>query len=150
MHYGPPLSKSRLSRRTDEHCLAVLPELLSETKEHERLKLVLSILPEAYKAEDGPFPDADTLRRIHVGYRQVLDTLSPTDQKKVAERFAESIRNDSSERIQAYSDAFFSARDIKHLDSKDSAIVLKYLLNRLDQPATPITEEFLESSGIRR
>lgn len=143
LNYGLTAEQIVRKVRSDEHCLVVLPELLSDTKEHERVRLVTSVIPDAYRTDDAFLPDADVLKRLRASFRLTLDTLPSLEQKKISDRFALSVREDSFERIQLYSDAFFASADIGHLSEKDAAIVLKHLLNRLDQPA--VNAEFLQT-----
>jgi hypothetical protein len=145
LNYGPTAEQIVSKLRTDEHCLSVFPELLADTKEHEKIRLVESVIPETVRLEESVFPEAALLRRLHIGYRHILEALPDAEQRHVAERFAHIVRSDSSERIQAYNDAFFSARDMRFLQGKDRTIVRKYLVNRLDQMTTNPSEEFFES-----
>jgi GTPase SAR1 family protein len=145
LNYGPTAEQILAKIETDEHSLAVLPELLSEAKEHELARLVATLIPDAYRSEEAGFTDQALLSRFRDLYRRALVLLPEAEQVRVAEKFALAVRQESAERIRAYSDAFFSAEDIKHLQAKDSAIVVKYLLNQLDQPTTSVTPELLKS-----
>jgi hypothetical protein len=129
----------------------LLPELLADTKEHERIRLVTTLIPDAYSEEESFAPSQGALDRFQACYRQVLEALPAAEQRKVAERFATSVRHDSEQRIQYFGDIFFSAKDIAHLGTKDAGVVVKYLLTRLGDSGTGITYNFVRSLvGIGR
>ena len=133
---------------SDEHCLSVLPQLLTETNEHEKLKLVRSTLPEAYHRDEAdPFNADDRLDRMRIAFRQIFETLSDIQKVEVAEKFAQLIRHDSAERIKSYGDAFFEAKDIAHLRSQDASLVTKYLQSKFDQPLLEISDGVIRTTA---
>jgi hypothetical protein len=69
LRYGQTGEQITKKIRTDEHCLALLPDLLSETKEQERTKLVMTLIPDAYKNEQAGFTDYGALARLRQAYR---------------------------------------------------------------------------------
>ncbi len=150
--YGPTAEQIVKKLRTDHHSMALLPQLLSEANQHERTKLVSALIPEAYDAAQRDFyADDDVPSRLRLAYRQTLELLPASGKKKIAERFAKLVREDSGEKIQNYSDAFFYAEEIAHLQPKDAAIVTKYLTTRLEQGGSNASEEMLESMvGIEK
>jgi len=113
LKYGPTAEQLLKKIRGDHHSMALLPELLPETNEHERVKLI-GLLPEAYSSEESFVPDDGILARLRQGYRHILDALPPSQQSKIVEKFAMSVRNDSADKIQAFSDAFFLLK-ISHI-----------------------------------
>jgi len=140
--YGPTAEQIVRKLRTDQHVLALLPQLLSETNHHEIKKLLFSIIPEAYLLEEKDFFTSDDsfLSRLRVAYRQALDLLASDEKAKIAAKFAKSIREDSAEKIQSYGDAFFVAEDILHLQPQDKSITMGYFLSRLEQSGSNLTD----------
>lgn len=134
--YGPTAEQIVKKVLGDHYALAVLPQLLSETKEFELSRLVSSILPELCLSQPAEFPDSDEqkLPRLREAYRRALDLLPAADKARVASRFAKMIREDSTENIEAYGESFFLAGDIVHLQQQDATITVRYLLNRIEQP----------------
>jgi hypothetical protein len=113
---------------------SLIPNLLSETSEFEKKRLVERIIPEAYRSESSDvFPNEKTLSALVYCYRQSLSSLPQDDQARTAKRFARMVREESSEKIAAYADAFFSCEEIKHLNSIDRALVKKQIFARLEQ-----------------
>ena len=144
INYGPTGEQIVAKLKLDQHALALLPNLLSEAKTHEREKLITFLIPQAYSVESAFVPDEEILSRFRVGYRQALESLPPELQKNIAKKFATLVRSESTEKIQEYGDAFFLAKDISHLQPKDAAVVVKHLLTRLQDPSTSVSEEFIE------
>lgn len=118
----------------DERALPLIPHLLSETKEHERRRLVNGIIAKAYKAEAAAdwLADGSTLNTMKKCYRQTLSSLPEKDQAEVATRFAQMVRQESSGSITSYADAFFSCADIRHLRPNDKALVKNHIFARLE------------------
>jgi hypothetical protein len=118
----------------DDRALPLIPHLLSETKEHERRRLVNGVIPEAYYVE----VDADwlgnesTMNTLKKCYRQALSSLPDSDQAQVATKFVQMVRQESSFKIASYADAFFSCEDIRHLSPNDKALVKKHIFARLE------------------
>ena len=132
----------------DERAISLIPHLLTETKEHERRRLVNGVIPETYFLEGPNWPESltafTTLKRC---YRLALSSLPEADQISAATRFAEMVRQESSERIIAYEDAFFSCEDLRHLRTNDRALVKNQIFSRLEslKIANEFPPEFLES-----
>lgn len=117
----------------DESAKSLVPNLLSETREYERKRLVERAIPEAYRSESSEIlPNARTLETLTYCYRLALSSLHSNDQARAAERFARMVREDSSESITAYADAFFSCGELQHLNPVDQALVKKHLYARLE------------------
>jgi|HubBroStandDraft_5_1064220.scaffolds.fasta_scaffold73069_2 hypothetical protein len=148
--YGPTAEQIVKKLRLDKHSLSVIPQLLSEANNHERIRLVSSLLPDAYFAETSDFiSDEEVLSRFRNAYSQALELLPEDEQKRIAENFAKSVREDSTEKIQSFSDAFFSSDQIRHLSQKDASVVTTYLLSQLEQSSIAITEGFVRTfTGI--
>jgi hypothetical protein len=117
----------------DERALSLVPNLLTETKEHERRRLIDRVIPEALLAEGSDWlKNETTLGTLKSCYRLALSSLPQSDQSKAAERFAQLVREESSEKITAYADAFFSCEDMQHLNTKDRALVKNHIFARMD------------------
>jgi hypothetical protein len=140
--YGPTAEQIVKKLRTDQHALALLPQLLSETNHHERKKLLFSTIPEAYLLEekDSFISDESVLSRLRIAYRQTLDLMAIDEKTKIAAKFVKSIREDSAEKIQSYGDAFFLAEDIMHLQPPDKTITIGYFISRLEQSGSNLTD----------
>lgn len=118
----------------DEAALAVIPNLLQGTSEYERRRLVERVIPESYSAQSADWmPDQRILANLKNCYRTSLATLPMKDQARVAERFARMVREESSEKIASYADAFFSCQDMQHLESNDRELVKKHILARVSE-----------------
>jgi len=144
-NYGQTAEQIVKKVRSDQHSLVLLPSLIAETNEHERTKLIETTILEAYAAEESFIPSEDILERLRQCYRQVMESLPEATRRKSIERFAQSIRNDSIEKIQSFGDSFFSAKDLNLLSAKEAALVVKHLLTRLDDNSVGITPQFLKS-----
>lgn len=148
--YGPTAEQIVRKLRTDQHALALLPQLLSETNHHEIKRLLFSIIPEAYlieeKEKDLFTSDDSFLSRLRIAYRQALDLLAIDEKAKIAAKFTKFIREDSAEKIQSYGDAFFVAEDIVHLQPQDKSITMEYFLSRLGQSGSNLTEELVRTT----
>lgn len=117
----------------DERSLSLVPHLLTETKEYERRRLVERVIPEACFAESADWlKNETTLNTLKSCYRLALSSLPQSDQNKAAERFVQLVREESSEKITAYADTFFSCGDIQYLSANDRALVKNYIFARLD------------------
>jgi hypothetical protein len=117
----------------DERALPLIPNLLSETNEHERRRLVNGIIADTYSAEGSDWlGNPSTLNTLKKCYRLALSSLSEDEQAQVASRFAKMVREESSEKITSYADAFFSCEDLRHLRPKDKAIVKNHIFARLE------------------
>ncbi len=130
---GPTAKQIANKLRSDKHSLAVLPELIIATNEHELFKLVDTTIPEAFSEERAAlFGDGETPARLRAAYRHTLEALPGELQKRIAEKFANMVRVESGDQIQDFGDAFFTASDIIHLKPADATLVTKYLLKRLE------------------
>jgi hypothetical protein len=132
----------------DERAMPLIPHLLSETKEHERRRLVNGVIAESFTPE-GPdwLANSTKLATLKKCYRLALSSLSEADQIGVAVRFAQMVRQESSEKITRYADTFFSCEDLRHLPSNDRALVKNHIFARLEalKLANEFPPEFLES-----
>ena len=128
--YGPTAEQIVRKIRSDQHFHVLLPDLLSDANELERTKLVDSAICDSYTQEQSFMPDEDVLQRLRAGYRQALESLPEPVRRRVAEKYVASVRNDSTEKIEALGDPFFLASDIALLSRKDAAVVVKHLLTR--------------------
>jgi hypothetical protein len=134
--YGPTAGQIVKKLRADEHVSSVLRQLLAEANRHERLNLVDQSIPEAYAQEELFIPDETVLARLRLGFREGFDLLGEAEKTRVATKFAQLVRTDSTEKIQEYGDAFFKAEDIQFLSSADQELVIGHLLSRLDGAAS--------------
>jgi hypothetical protein len=117
----------------DEQSKFLVPHLLTETKEYERRRLVEKVISEAYFAENSDWlKNETTIDTLKNCYRLALSSLPQSDQTKAAERFVKLVREESSEKITAYADAFFSCGDIQHLSTNDGILVKKYIFSRFE------------------
>jgi len=130
--YGPTAEQIAKKLITDEHINAVLAQLLTEANQHERWKLVEQLIPESYVQEQAFIPDDTVLARLRGGFRKTFELLSENEKRLIAGKFARLVRLDSTEKIQSYGDAFFSADDIEFLSKPDRDIVVGHLLSRID------------------
>lgn len=139
--YGMTAEQVVKKLSSDKHALAVLPHILSETKDHELKRLVNTAIPEAYNAELREFqPDTSVLSRYSSAYSETLTSLTANEQIKVAKYFAKLVREESNEEINAFADAFFSAEQIAHLRQNDADMVTSYLLTILEAPELELTD----------
>ena len=133
--FGPTAEQILRKLESDQHALAVIPQLLRATKEHERLRLVKSLLPDAcLNLSQAPSADAQILASMREAYRRILDTVPLNEQVLIASKFAKMVREESSQDIEAYGESFFRCEDIRLLEANDAEITIKYLLNRIEQP----------------
>jgi hypothetical protein len=88
--YGSTAEQIVKKLRTDQHSLSVIPQLLGETNQHEKIRIVSSLLPETYTNLESDFliDQEDIQSRLRSAYRQTLDLLPVHEQKKMAEKFA--------------------------------------------------------------
>lgn len=139
--YGPTAEQLLRKIESDQHSLSVLPQLITETNEHERFKLADTQIPLAYFAiKNGPFSSEEALPRLRLAYRQAFDSLPEAKKTRLTEKFANLVREDSDDNIETFGEAFFLASDISFLKQQDAAIVTKYLTSRLERSDLLITE----------
>jgi hypothetical protein len=146
-NYG--LTAEQIARKIsiDERAMSLIPHLLTETNEYERRRLVERIIPDAFSAECADWlKNETTLNTLKGCYRLALSSLPKGDQNKAAERFARMVREESSDKITAFADAFFSCGDIQYLGVNDFALVKNHIFARLEglKAGDEFPSDFLE------
>lgn len=145
----------------DSGSLVILPHLLEDTKEAEKERLLLQLIPQEYMKvsradEDEPIPDP-LLSRLARAFRHVLSTLDDRGKQRVAREFARIVREEGGDYVQAYGTAFFRGSDIRYLPDGEKKMVKAHLLSipklRLRAPEIQLlggVERFLEPSEARK
>lgn len=143
---------AKISR--DANVGPILKHLANEVSEHQKLRLVLDLIPGAYIASlDDPFdPVTD---RFSAAHRQLLETLSESSRQTVADRFSEILRDESGEFIADYGPAFFHGHDLAFVSDSKRNLVKDHLLSRVPKEHTPKSiqllagvENFLDRSDV--
>lgn len=120
--------------------LAALKEWVKESKEAERERLLLELMPSAYHArcharsKAGEASDDDVAARLASAYRAILAGGSVQLQERVASAFVRVLRQAGESYVRAYADAFFRAPQLKYVPADQRPMVVDYLLARA-QPA---------------
>jgi hypothetical protein len=123
----------------DSSAMTVLSHFLKETNEHERERLLTSVIPERYfslfpdcEEPEGP-PELDNLVTC---FRQAFDTLPDNRKATVAKQFVKILREEGEERVLCYETAFLRASDLQYLSSGDANLAKQHLLSRLEREQT--------------
>lgn len=117
----------------DEGASALIPHLIAESSSIEQQRLVRDVIWKAYKAECAPgWSNPKTLTMLTTCYRKALKSLPLEEQKSAAKRFAQMVRQESSEELAEYGDALFSCEEIGLLDPGDALLVKQHIFSRME------------------
>lgn len=119
---------SKINR--DDQVIPILSHLLEDVREHQRLRLVLDLIPGAYENlwadEEGDQRIAD---RLMAAYRVVFDALPKHLKTQVVDHFATMLREGDGQTITNYRRAFINGSDTEYLSPQNVAIVKEHILN---------------------
>jgi hypothetical protein len=117
---------------------AILGHLIKETKPREIEKLLLILLPKSHANAQTTFmfdelPYPRLIESLCNCFRIVLDHADMPLKKKVANRFVEILRTESTDVIQTYEEAFFRANDLSLLEPATLPMVRDYFFGAIQR-----------------
>lgn len=112
----------------DANCLSILPHLMNEVSDEQRLLLLLKLLPEAcFDYHDTDEFDS-TKDRISIAFRSVFDSATIEIKKKVVQKYVKVLKEEDGDSVVAYKKAFFKASDLEFVDESSFRMVREHLL----------------------
>lgn len=114
----------------DSGSMAIFHHLLRQVRSQEKRRFLIDVLPSAYTERSAYTDfdyDASLLTRLSTAFRLALND-SDEHAAAVARQFYNLILNGDSTEISLYSEAFFRAPDIKHLEIDERDTVVDYLI----------------------
>ena len=94
----------------------------------------MKVLPEDYISYlDGPETIDYLPGSFELCFRTAFDQANDDLKKRIAQNFADMIRDESDTVIFAYGRLFFRASDMAYMDGDDTSLVKEYLLGRLEK-----------------
>jgi hypothetical protein len=123
--------------------------LLKETREKEKERLLLKVLPEqhmellgervVHEGESYLIDTSGQRKGLRICFRMLFEEAAPETQQKVVTTYAELIKKPARQEREAYENAFFMAKDMKHVGPEHQLLILDHLLARLaeDMPSIP-------------
>lgn len=133
----------------DSSALAILSHLLQSAAEHEREKLLLSVLPRAYIEADSRDDDdfeywqanRALMQRYKEAYRLTFDAASGVSREKAVARFARIVREEAGLVVQSHGSAFFRGFDIQYASKHDAELICEHVLGRMKDEISAETLE---------
>ncbi len=132
--------------RRDSHVGSIFKHLLMEVREQQKERLLLELLPSAYRDElqAEEFVDVTIQERFVEAHRTVFNSSEEATKRRVADEFVRILREEDGDRITEYCDAFFQASDLRWLQTAHREMVLGHLFNRIPAIHTEATLRFLQ------
>lgn len=132
----------------DSTAKAIIPYLLNDTKNIEKERLLLKILPHRYlTAQDDDYTPEHILPAFvscfHIAYTQADDKLK----RKIAKWFVMLLKEESDRAVFSYGTAFMRVNILDYLPEDEAALVKEHFLSRLDSNTTPNLLVALEGIG---
>lgn len=131
-NYGYTAEQIVSKLEADNTAEAILPDLLKKTNSTEVERFLLKVGVHAYAAsQNDPDVASHICASLSKFFRLAFKNASPELQKKVAERFAQIVREESGTLVTFYGEAFFRCGDLKFLAAEDIDMVKRHYLSRL-------------------
>lgn len=135
----------------DTNSLTILKHLLQEVNEQQRERLLISLIPEAFEANnvasDGLFGDSVHPEHLMSAYRTVLDSVSDEVKRRVASEFVRILREGDGDYVIRYEKAFFRPSDLEYVPTHHRAMVREHLLGQVPAHHTPYTLNLTQGIG---
>lgn len=144
--YGYTAEQIVAKLERDPSSLAILNHILRETKEHERGRLLLDVIPARYMeiesergstslfgVEDVEYVQAltETQTRLSHCFRTCFDMIPNKTKKKVMNKFISILRTENQETVFTYETAFVRGTDLGFISKNDLPLAKDHLLSRL-------------------
>ncbi|KAF0206577.1 MAG: hypothetical protein FD173_67 [Gallionellaceae bacterium] len=121
----------------DANSLNILKHLLVEVSEHEKIRLLLELIPSAHQEviEDDSIVEFDEFvkrkKHLELAYQVILDSVSDEARKRIASEYVRVLREEDGQTVQRYGKAFFKPRDMKFLSGSSKLMVSEHLLGNM-------------------
>lgn len=112
----------------DSNCLSILPHLMNEVNDEQRLTLLLSLLPKAYFDYQDVDDFDSTKDRISSAFRSIFDSAKVETKKTVAQKYVKILKEEDGDSVDNYKQAFFRANDLEFIDESSFNMVREHLL----------------------
>lgn len=113
----------------DSNCLPILPHLMNEVSEEQRLQLLLTLFPQAYSEYEEVDEFDSTKGRISTAFRSIFDLSGIEIKNRVTQRYVKILKEEDGDSITKYRSAFFQASDLEFVDESSFKMVKKHLLS---------------------
>lgn len=131
----------------DANCLSILPHLMNEVNDEQRLSLLLNLLPQAY----FDYQDIDefdvTKERISSAFRSIFEFATIEIKKTVAQKYVKILKEEDGDSVDNYKKAFFKANDLEFIDESSFKMVREHLLAAVPQVHNSISIRSISGIG---
>lgn len=135
-NYGYTAEQIMTKLQHDSTAIAIIENLLEDTNEYEKERLLLEAVPERYlnlttvvNPDDIP---ENLLSSFVTCFRLTFKTASEETKKKVMKNFVRVIKEEKSRIVWRY--VFFRAEDLQYLSFEDASLIKKHFLSILEAP----------------
>ena len=120
----------------DFHVTAILEDLITEMSKNEIKALLTKAIPETYinEIQSGGFDDGTrrhVLPTLKSLYRLAYEHAEEDTQREVCSNFVRILKEEDSDYVILYSETFWWADQLKHLEGNDAQVVKKHFFSRL-------------------
>ncbi|VWB81622.1 hypothetical protein BLA23254_03848 [Burkholderia lata] len=131
--------------RRDSNSSTIVKHLILEASEHQRERLLLELIPDAYmsRLDDSDCFD-DEPERLQIAFRVTLENVSDEIRERVVSEFVRILREEDGDYVDKYCTGFFLAPDIRYVARQYEPLVREFLLGRAARTHTHETLRLLK------
>lgn len=130
--YGYTAEQIVAKLERDSSSLAILPQILEETRDTEMERLLIDVIPREYFAAEEDALDFGVYQRsLRDCFRLVFDKADVLIKKKAVGELVRVIRGSDQKTVYSFEEAFFLGSDLEYLSESDCRLVKAHILARL-------------------